>query len=220
MRKLASILIALALFIGACPAVVVADQADAQPETLTYWVTLGSTGASVMSSFDDNLAMQELQKRTGVDLEFIHPAVGQETEQFNLLIASRELPDIIEHSWNEYAGGIQKAIDDGIIIKLNDILDEQAPYYAKMLEDYPELARQAKTDDGTICVFGAYSISDYNCQFGYMIRQDWLDEAGLEQPVTIQDWEDTMLALIDARGLTCGLAMSADNIMGDMVVGA
>lgn len=220
MRKLASILIALALVLGACPAIVVAEQADAEPETLTYWVTLGSTGASVMSSFDDNLAMQELQSRTGVDLEFIHPAVGQETEQFNLLIASRELPDIIEHSWNEYAGGIQKAIDDGIIIELNDILDEQAPNYAKMLNDYPDLARQVKTDDGTICVFGAYSISDYNCQSGYLIRQDWLDEAGLEQPVTIQDWEDTMLALMDARGLTCGIAMNTDNIMGDMMVGA
>lgn len=218
-KKLLSALLALSLLMSTG---ILAAFASAEEEvpTLTYWTSMSSTDASVMSSLDDNLYMQELQARTGVDLVFLHPAVGQESEQFSLMIASRELPDIIEYNWSSYAGSIQKAIDDGIILPLNDLIAEYAPNYAKVLEENPELARQMKTDNGTIPVFAAYSISEYNCMSGFMIRQDWLDELGLETPSTIAEWETTLLALVKEKDLACGLAIQTSNLAGDMLVGA
>ena len=128
MKKILSMLLVLAMLLSTGITAVFA--AEAETPTLTYWTNLSSTDASVMSSLDDNLYMQELQARTGVDLEFLHPAVGQENEQFSLLIASGELPDIIEWNWSGYAGGIQKAIDDGVILPLNDLIAQYAPNYA------------------------------------------------------------------------------------------
>ena len=218
MKKILSMLLVLALL--ASTGITAVFAAEAETPTLTYWTSLSSTDASVMSSLDDNLYMQELQARTGVDLVFQHPAVGQEKEQFNLMIASRELPDIIEYNWSGYAGGIQKAIDDGIILPLNDLIAEHAPNYAKMLEENPELARQMKTDDGTIPVFAAYSISEYNCMSGFMIRQDWLDELGLAQPATIAEWEETLGKLVEEKDLACGLAIQSGHLLADMLVGA
>lgn len=217
MKKILSLILALSLLLSTGIAGAAAQE---ETPTLTYWVSLGSTNASVMQSLDDNLYMQELQKRTGVDLVFQHPAVGQEQEQFNLMIASGELPDIIEYNWSGYAGGIQKAIDDQIILPLNELIAEYAPNYTRVLEENPELARQMKTDSGTIPVFAAYSVSEYNCMSGFMIRQDWLDALGLSTPATIAQWEETLLRLMEEKDLACGLAIQQGNLLGDMLVGA
>ena len=217
MKRILSLAVVLCL---ALTLLVMPVHAEDEKITLTYWLDLGSTGASVMSSMDENMVMQKLQEITGIDLEFLHPAVGQANEQFNLLIASRDLPDIMEYGWNRYAGGVQKAVDDGHIIVLNDLLEANAPNYTAFFQESPDLAKQIATDDGMICVFAAYSISDYNCQSGYMIRQDWLDELGLPMPKTIADWEETLLTLMDAKDLVSGLAMETGNVYGDMLVGA
>ena len=39
---------------------------------------------------------QKAQEITGVKIDFKHPPVGQEGEQFNLMVASRDFPDIME----------------------------------------------------------------------------------------------------------------------------
>jgi len=218
MKKILSILLILALLLST--GITAALAAEEEKPTLTFWTSLASDFASVMSDLDGNLFMQELQARTGVDLVFQHPAVGQEKEQFNLMIASRELPDIIEYNWSGYQGGIQKAIDDGIILPLNDLIAEHAPNYTKFLEENPDLARQMKTDSGIIPVFAAYSVSDYNCTTGFQIRQDWLDEYDLELPSTIAEWEDVLTKLVEEKDLVCGLAIDSAKLMGDLIVGA
>ncbi len=211
MRKLFTLALVLVLALGAAA---LPAQAES-PAKLTYWLDLGSTGASVMSTMAENLAMQKLMEITGVELEFLHPAVGQAGEQFNLMVAAKELPDIVEYNWSGYAGGIQKAVDDGIILELNDLIDQYAPNYKAFIEESPDLAKQIMTDDGKIMVFAAYSISEYNCQSGFMIRQDWLDELGLAVPKTVAEWETTMKALIEAKDLVCGLAIQKDYAYGD-----
>ena len=45
---------------------------------------------------------------------------NDKTDQFNLMIASRDLPDIIEWSWISYPGCPEKAISDKIIIRLRE----------------------------------------------------------------------------------------------------
>ena len=52
---------------------------------------------------------KELMKRTGVEIEFIHPPAGEEASQLNLMVASGDLPDLIEYSFLAYKGGPEKA---------------------------------------------------------------------------------------------------------------
>ena len=66
-------------------------------EKLTYWCSLNTAVSSVVDNFAKTEYAKELQKRTGVEIEYMHPAVGQESTSLSLMIASDQMPDMIEH---------------------------------------------------------------------------------------------------------------------------
>ena len=92
-------------------------------ETLTYWMVASGHVTAVYPSLNETPHAAALKEQTGIGVKFIHPVVGQENEQFNLMISSGELPDIIEYPFYEYPGGPQKAVQDGCIITLNEVLN-------------------------------------------------------------------------------------------------
>ena len=132
------------------------QKAEGKQTSFTYWCPMTSELASKFQTLGEVAMYQEREKMSGVHIEFIHPPVGQESEQFNLMIASRELPDFIEYNyWPSYPGGPDKAVADGIIYKLNDIIDSSAPSFKAALESNDEWRRQTVTDEGTIYAFPA-----------------------------------------------------------------
>ena len=167
--------------------------ADEEPVTLTYWVMLTEQAAKAIQSYSDHVVYIELQKRLGISIEFEHPAIGQEDEQFLLLISTSDLPDIIElayRSGNLYPGGPDKAIEDGVFLKLNDIIDEYSPNYSALLNGNPEIKLQSTTDEGNIWAFNMVEEQRQPSWEGPVLRKDWLDEFGLELPETIDDWHE------------------------------
>lgn len=170
-------------------------------KSVTYWSELNPVVASNYASMDDTPMGKYWQKETGVDIKFEHPAVGQVAEQFNLLMSKEKLPDILEYSWITYPGGPQKAIEDGVIIPLNDIIDKYCPNLKEYLKENPEIDRMVKTDDGTYYCFPFIRGSEkllFNT--GPMVRQDWLDEVGLKRPETVDEWEKVLTAFKDKKG--------------------
>jgi putative aldouronate transport system substrate-binding protein len=162
---------------------------------LTYWVPLPAANASIMKSFSDVAAYQELEKKTGVKVEFQHPPQGQEKDQFNLMITSGKLPDVIEYNWRNYSGGPEKAITDGKVIKLNDYMDKYAPNLKKVLQDHPEWKKELVTDDGSIIGFPFIRGDKYLLTSnGLSLRKDWLDKTGLSMPTTIDQWYTVLKA--------------------------
>src|SRR5579864_7721583 len=53
-----------------------------QPLTLSYWAPMSSNVAASMQSFGEMACYLELEKRTGIHLEFQHPPLQQEQDQF------------------------------------------------------------------------------------------------------------------------------------------
>lgn len=168
---------------------------------LTYWVQLNASVSQTLSNLDETPYAQELQKRLGVDIEYIHPPLGQEVEKFNLLIASNDMPDVIYWNWNaNYTGGPAKAIREKRIIPLNDYKD-QAPNFFGYLAQNSEVDKLSKTDNGDYYGFTAIkggntlTVSD-----GMIMRYDWLKDLGLEIPETIDEWEVVLRAFRDKKG--------------------
>lgn len=160
---------------------------------LTYWVDMGSATATVLSSYADSPMYQKMEELTGIKMNFQHPPAGQGAEQFNLLIASRDLPDLMEYSWGEsYPGGAEKAISDNMIIQLNDLIAQYAPNLQKLLDESDTIRQQAATDNKTLFAFPAIGVDSVKVTGGPMVRKDWLDQLGLPMPETIEDW-DVML---------------------------
>ncbi|MFK7694955.1 ABC transporter substrate-binding protein [Paenibacillus sp. HJGM_3] len=163
---------------------------------LSYWVQMVTQVSATMKSYNEIEAYKELERLTGVKVDFQHPPQGQQaSEQFNLMLTSDKLPDVIEYSWIGYPGGPEKAIKDGKIIKLNDLIDKYAPNFKKVLADHPEWKKEIMTDDGSIYSF-PFIRSDEKLKvfLGMTIRQDWLDKLGLQMPTTIDEWYTVLKA--------------------------
>ena len=94
---------------------------------LTFWMPMTANISTSAANFGDLPVAKELEKRTGIKVQYIHPSLTNREEKFNLMIASGELTDIIEYPWTYYNGGPGKAIEDNIILPLNDYIDAFAP---------------------------------------------------------------------------------------------
>lgn len=182
-------------------------------ESITSWEILNMNAVTFYSNLADTPFGKALADKTGVQVEYIHPNDQQTAEQFNLMIASDELPDVIEYDWTgrsagSYPGGPEKAIQDGVILELNDLIDQYAPNLKKKLEADPTLDQMVKTDSGKYYVFPMIRNPSGLVFRGPMIRQDWLDELGLPVPTTIEEWEKTLIAFRDEKGAKAPLSVT------------
>ncbi|MCZ8516898.1 extracellular solute-binding protein [Paenibacillus filicis] len=180
-----------------------------KPLTLTMFVAMDPKVAATMKNYNEIAEFKEMEKRTGIHIDFIHPAsmdAANIKEQFNLMVASGNLPDLIYYSWiNDYNGGPNKAIKDGVIIPLNDLIDKYSPNLKKFMNSDPRVNKQLRTDDGTLYIYPEAQSPDQYAKvnpnpnpafqtFGWQIRQDWLEKLNLKSPETIDDWYEVLKA--------------------------
>ena len=97
--------------------------------TLDVWMANNSILASVCPDLNEHRVFKQLEEMTGIKLNFIVPALGEEATEFNLMIASGELPDIIMGA-GRYTGGIAAGVSEGAYMDLTDIVDEYRPNYS------------------------------------------------------------------------------------------
>jgi len=166
---------------------------DTASKNVTYWVMLSGNASQVVTNLAETPFAQKLMETFDCTIEYQHPAQGQDAEKFNVLVASGKLPDIIEYKWQtNYPGGPQKAIDDGIIYPLD--LKKDAPNLKKFIESEQGIAlgvdKMIKTDDGQYYGYPFIRGERYlQTSAGIIIREDWLQDLGLEIPETVDEWE-------------------------------
>jgi putative aldouronate transport system substrate-binding protein len=179
--------------------------------TIKYWVPFASN--QYIQSLNESEMYKELEERTGVHVKFIHPAEGEEIEQFNLMLNSKELPDVIQTYAGQYKGGMDKAIEDGVYLRLNELIDQHAPNFKKLLEEDPELARQTMTDKENIYAFPLVGIDpDEPAWWGPVFRGDWLEELDLEIPNTIDEWYNVLTQFKKKKNAKAPLVFSSRGI--------
>lgn len=189
--------------------------------TLTYWTALNTNVAALSEDLNQTPFAEELKAQTGVDVQFIHPPVGQEADQLNILLASENLPDIIENNWYSFSGGPQKALDDGFILDLTDIIPEHSPNLYKYLQANPETDKMIKTDDNRYYVYPFIKGDEKLLVVqGLVVRQDWLDELGLEMPETIDEWHNVLTQFKERKGAEAPLTYQANMLLKGDFIGA
>ena len=217
MKKALLILLAVLLVSGSVFAQAATETKTEGPAELTYWATLNA--AITANSFDELPYWQELMAMTNTKITFQHVAAGNNVDEaFAVLTASRRsMPDIIEYQWLKYAGGPQKALDDGVIIALNDYLD-YAPNLKKFLETHPDIANMVKSEDGSYYCFpmlrgDKFEDNTLIYSEGWVYRTDLLAKAGVEAiPETPDELYDALVK-IKASGLVeWPIAIRGDHI--------
>lgn len=196
-KRMLSGILAAALLMGMGATNVLADEVVYPLEeevTLTFaMVDSAVINAYAKHLFDTPLG-QAWQEATGVNIEVIQCA---DQDALNLLIAGGELPDLI------YYGGTQKAVKDGIIEPLNDYLDTCAPDLKAVLESNDLWRKSVTTSDGDVMGGPFIRGDDYLCTYGgLMVRQDWLDDLGLDVPETPDEFYEVLKAFKEEKGAT------------------
>ncbi len=197
-----------------------------KPITLRYWVPMSSATA-IMKNFGENEMYKELEKRTGIKIEFIHPPEGQSKEQLNLMIASKDLPDIIEDGIKHYPGKYLKAFDDGIIIDIKDLQKKYAPNLTQLYTTYPELLIDVETESEKILYTPFIRGNTAGRIFyGLYMRNDWLKDLNMKAPTTMDEIYQALKAFKEKKGAKSpftgggGKSSSSDRIRNDAFLGA
>ncbi len=192
MKKIVTLLLAIALVISArC-----VNQTSAilnETDSLTWWC---ENKYSHVNNTGDSEVYTELKSKTGVEVIFIHPPKGEHRERFLALLNEQALPDIITHDFvNDYAGGVEKALNDGVIIPLNDIIEQHCPNLKQYLIENPEVKKLISTKDERIFCFPSIQQErEIRTYIGPFIRKDYLDKLGLSLPTTVDDWYEVLTA--------------------------
>lgn len=176
---------------------------------LTYWKELSAASSASVSNYGDTPFAKKLQEQTGIQVDYQHPAQGQAAEKFNVMMASSNLPDIVEYKWASYPGGPGKAIKDGKIIRLNEYIEKYAPDLKAYLDEHEEVAKLCTTDEGDIFGFPFIRGTEKLCVMqGLVVRKDWLDELNISEPETIDDWEAMLTAFKEKKNVQYPLDMN------------
>lgn len=168
------------------------------PDEISYWIALDANVAATSKNLNEVGVYQEIEKITGTRVDFKHPSGegDQVTEQFNLMLNSSNLPDVIETNWLTVPRGPDDAIETGTIIRLNELIEDHAPNFHQYLEENPEIKKMITTDEGNIYSFPFIRGDEALMVFmGPMLRKDWLDKLDLDLPETIDEWEEVMTAI-------------------------
>lgn len=115
-------------------------------ETLKLWMGLPAALGTSVKNFGETPFAKKLTEETGIKVEYLHPAQGQDAEVLNLLIASGELPDIIQTDW--LSRNPESSIAKKTIVALNDLIDNYSPNFKKYLSENQDVDRSIKTDSG------------------------------------------------------------------------
>lgn len=179
-----------------------------EPVTLTYFNADDTNAAIITNDWNDNEFYQEMERRTGVHLEFETVSSADYQTNFNLMIASGKLADLIYVGASYYAEGVDAAIDDGYFLDLTDKVEEYMPNYNAIRTSDIQYELLSTTDSGRLGAVYELRQSKQGPWLGLWIRQDWLDDLGLDTPVTFDDYHEVLTAFKEEKGATAPLILN------------
>lgn len=168
---------------------------------------------------EDN-AWMDLYNENNIFLDILYNVdPSQEATKLSTAIMSGDYPDIIRTDAAEY----KNYVESGVIADITDVYEQ---YASEELKEYMNfdggMSVEALQVDGRI--YGLPQISDpySGCNLMF-IRQDWLDNLGLEVPETMDELKEVAHAFTyddpDGNGQndTYGLALDGVNVLGNSV---
>lgn len=158
-------------------------------------------------SYNTAASNRYLEEQTGIRIEYIEYDMFSYAQNFNLLIAAGDYPDMLSSLDSSYGGGITKALEDDVILDLTDYVMNDMPAYYQALEK-ADVWNEIATDDGQILAINSLSSQEV-INRGPMIRQDWLDAQNLEAPSTYDELTEVGAALKSAYNLDYAFFVSA-----------
>lgn len=184
------------------PEVVITYPLFDELKTYTIWLGTAPDLTEVVYNMDEFVIFRELQKITNVGWDATMVSFMAEAEQFQLMLAGGEYTDVVVKAVDNYSGTVDQAIEEEFLIDLAPYIPENMPNLSAIFEKYPELPKQLSSEAGAIAAFPKLYKEPSDISSGGMIRADWLEDLGLENPKTFDELYDVLNAFKTEKGAT------------------
>ena len=172
-----------------------------ESEELTMFVCIPDHIKQYINKMEDLDGFTEAERLTNVHVSFSTASNETLADQFGLMVASGDYPDLCSNVTTNYGGGLNKALADEFIVDLTDEMTENAPDYLRFVSEDDEIHKSVVNDDGKY--LAVYQVaSEAVVSQGWVIRTDYLQQVGMEIPKTIAEWEAVLTAFQDQLGLS------------------
>lgn len=175
-------------------------------------VTITALLSSDVIPPDDNIVLQEICNRTGINFKPTVVPVADVDTKLNALISSGSLPDIIK-SVNSVK--IKEMAKNDVLVALDQYLEE---YGKNILENKGDYLKGNCSVDGKIFALPCNGIP--NCPM-LALRKDWLDNLNMEVPTNRDEYYEVLKAFTkndpdkDKKPNTIGLGVRLGSTVGD-----
>lgn len=165
-----------------------------EPIKLTFFA---GKSASAPADWNSLPVWQEYQKMTNIEVDFQLTPAESLAEKRNLILAGGEYPDAF-HTARLTPTDLMNYGSQGIFIPLNDLIEEYAPNFKKLLEEHPEVRKGVTLPDGNIYGFPTYYDADFkSVLIGSKLwyNQAFLDALGMKEPETTEEFYQFLKAI-------------------------
>ena len=142
---------------------------------------------------EDNPAWQEVNKQVGATLQMQLTPFADYTARLQTVLAGGDLPDVV------YMPAIQPEQAQLLQAKFADL----TPYLSgDAVKEYPNLANLPTTSwKHTVFNNAIYAVPTAYMRFFWMLwnRQDMLEQAGIAQPTTADEFKRALVSLTDTQ---------------------
>ncbi|MBF0680872.1 MAG: extracellular solute-binding protein [Devosia sp.] len=142
----------------------------------------------------------QVEEKFGVGLNFETTGYDSSaaSEKRQISLASGDYPEVFMLiNWVDQFSQAEliRYSQQGLIVPLNDLIEQHAPNILAAFEKEPEFRKLATAPDGNI--YGLPQWNDcFHCSYSakFWINTDWLNKLGLEMPTTTAELKEVLLA--------------------------
>ncbi|WP_199617385.1 type 2 periplasmic-binding domain-containing protein [Paenibacillus alkalitolerans] len=164
------------------------QEAPAGPVQMTFFAPQGK------APMEENEYTKLVEEKFNVKLKWDLAPADALKDRRQLLLASGDYPEVF------LEGGFTRTdlltySKQGVLIPLNDLIDQHAPNLKALMEKKPYLKDAMTAPDGNI--YGLPRVNEcYHCTYSqkYWMNKEWLDKVGLNVPTTTDELYEVLKA--------------------------
>ncbi|NLM54584.1 MAG: extracellular solute-binding protein [Firmicutes bacterium] len=147
----------------------------------------------IQPAWEDMGFFKVMEEKTNIHLEFRTSAGDDYQQNKRLAFASLDLPDF-------FYGGELTAIEEadygaqGLLIPLEDLIEEYAPNFKKLMEEDPTIRPSITTPDGHIYALPGLDHNPTSKTPIMWLNGRWLEALGMDKPSTMDEFYELLKA--------------------------
>lgn len=148
--------------------------------------------------WNDVLVFNEYENMTNMDIQWEMVAGDALAERRHLILSSGDYPDAFHSAGFTVSDLINYGQIQGIFIPLNDLIDQYAPNFKKLLDENPDLKRGLTMPDGNIYSFPRVFDPNFTSVLAgwkLWINNDFLTALNMEEPETLDEFYNYLKAV-------------------------